>query len=42
LLLTPEQQKIEEEALDFARKHKKSIAKRLTDPTRFLPEDEPV
>ncbi len=40
--LTTEEQKIEADALAFARKHKKSIAKQLTDPTRFLPEDEPV
>lgn len=40
--LTPEQHKIEDEALEFARKHKKVIARRLTDPERFLPEDEPV
>lgn len=40
--LTPEEKKIEDEALEFARKHKKTIAKKLTDPERFLPEDEPV
>jgi UDP-N-acetylglucosamine kinase len=40
--LTLEEQKIELDALAFARKHKKAIAKRLTDPARFLPEDEPV
>lgn len=42
MFLTPEEQKIEAEALEFARKHKKSIARKLTDPERFLPEDEPV
>ena len=40
--LTLEEQKIEDEALEFARKHKKAIAKRLTDPERFLPEEDPV
>jgi adenylylsulfate kinase-like enzyme len=42
LSLTQEEKKIEDEALEFARKHKKAIAKRLTDPERFVPEDEPV
>ncbi|MCP3889388.1 MAG: Zeta toxin [Desulfobulbaceae bacterium] len=40
--LTTQEQKIQVEALEFARKHKKSIATKLTDPDRFLPEDEPV
>lgn len=40
--LTPEEKRIQEEALAFARSHKKDIARRLTDPTRFAPEDEPV
>lgn len=40
--LTPEEKKIEHEALEFARKHKKAIAKRLTDSARFLPEEDPV
>ena len=40
--LTPDLKRIEEEALDFARKNKKSIAQRLTDPSRYPPEEEPV
>ena len=40
--LTTQDKAIQAEALKFAREHKKSIAKRLTDPARFLPEDEPV
>ena len=41
-MLTQEEKKIEEEALAFAREHKKEIARRLTDPNRFIPEDDPV
>ena len=33
---------IEEQALTFARANKRSIAKRLTDPTIYLPEENPV
>ncbi len=40
--LTPEEKDIQEEALAFARKIKKGFAKRLTDTSRFAPEDEPV
>jgi UDP-N-acetylglucosamine kinase len=36
LSLTQEEKKIEDEALEFARKHKKAIAKRLTDPEHFI------
>ena len=39
---TPEEIAIQEAALEFARKNKKEIAKRLTDIARYLPEDEPV
>ena len=39
---TPEDIDIEAAALEFARKNKKEIAKRLTDKARYLPEDEPV
>jgi len=39
---TLEEKAIQDEALEFARKNKKEIAKRLTDKSRFLPEDEPV
>lgn len=39
---TPKELVIQEAALEFARKNKKEIAKRLTDKTRYLPEDEPV
>ena len=40
--LTPEQKKIQDEALAFAQKNKKEIAKNWTDPLRFIPEDDPV
>lgn len=40
--LTPEEKAIQDEALVFARENKKAIAKRLTDTSRFTPEDEPV
>ena len=40
--LTPEEREIQEAALAFARKNKKTIAKWHTDKTRFTPEDEPV
>lgn len=42
MALTDEEKAIEEQALAFARKHKKAIAKRLTAPERFMPEEEPV
>jgi UDP-N-acetylglucosamine kinase len=42
LELTSDEKAIQDEALAFARTHKKDIAKRLTNPERFLPEDEPV
>ncbi len=40
--LTSEEEAIQGESLKFARKQKKVIAKRLTDTSRFSPEDEPV
>ena len=40
--LTSDEEAVQEEALKFARKQKKEIAKRLTDTSRFIPEDEPV
>ena len=40
--LTEAEKLIQSEALTFARKNKKDIAKKLTDKSRFLPEDEPV
>ena len=39
---TEQEKEIQSAALDFSRKNKKDIAKRLTDKSRFLPEDEPV
>lgn len=39
---TEEEKGVERAAIDFARKNKKDIAKRLTDKSRFLPEDKPV
>jgi len=40
--LTPEEQIIEDAALAFARENKKAIARKYTDKSRFVPEDEPV
>ncbi|MBL1142935.1 MAG: Zeta toxin [Proteobacteria bacterium] len=40
--LSSEDKKIEEDALAFARANKKAIAEKLTDTSRFIPEDEPV
>ncbi|RUM93690.1 MAG: Zeta toxin [Thiothrix sp.] len=40
--LTESEKKIWETALAFARKNKKGIARKLTDKSRFLPEEEPV
>jgi predicted ABC-type ATPase len=42
LSLTPQEEKIEAAALAFARDNKKTIASRLTDTARFIPEEEPV
>jgi len=42
MALTEAEEQIQEEALDFARTHKKAIARRLTDPNVFPPELEPV
>ena len=39
---TTEDTQVENEALEFARKSKKAIAKRLTDTAIYLPEDHPV
>jgi len=40
--MTPEEKRIEEEALAYAKKHRNEIARRLTDPTIFVPEANPV
>ena len=40
--LSVEEKQIEQDALAFARDNKKTIARRLTDPTRYIPENEPV
>lgn len=40
--LTEEEVAIQREALEFAKKNKKVIAKRLTDPQKFPPEENPV
>ncbi len=40
--MTPAEQRIQDEAIAFARAHKKAIAKRLTDKTIHPPEEEPV
>lgn len=39
---TPAEQRIIDAAMDFARANKKTIARRLTDRTIYLPEDDPV
>ena len=40
--LTEQETAIHEEAIKFARKHKKRIAKRITDQSLFPPESDPV
>lgn len=40
--MTPEESRIEQEALEYAKKHRTAIARRLTDPTIFIPEANPV
>ena len=40
--MTDQEKQLEAKALAFAKANKKAIAKRLTDPTTFLPEDDPV
>ena len=42
MALADEQEKIRRAAVDFAKANKKAIAKRLTDPTRFVAEANPV
>ena len=42
MALTVNEQRIEDESIAFAKSHKKAIAKRLTDPSIFIPEAEPV
>ena len=41
-MLTEQERRIKEEALDFARSRKKAIARRFADKTIYLPEEEPV
>lgn len=40
--MTPEEKRIEEEAIAYAKKHRNEIARRLTDPKIFVPEANPV
>ena len=42
MTINSEEKKVSDQAILFARKHKKAIAKRLTDTSRFTPEDKPV
>ncbi len=42
MALTEQEARIEQEALDYARAQKRAIAKRLTDPEIYLPEENPV
>jgi len=40
--MTAEEKRIEQAALEYAKKHRTQIAQRLTDPTIFIPEANPV
>ena len=40
--MTPEEKRIEQAALGYAKKHRTEIARRLTDPAIFVPEVNPV
>jgi predicted ABC-type ATPase len=40
--MTPEEKRIEEEAIAYTKKHRNEIARRLTDPKIFVPEANPV
>lgn len=42
MALTEQETKVEADAVAYAKANKKAIAKRLTDPEVFLPEDDPV
>ena len=42
MTLTPEEQQIHDAALDFARSHRKAIARRRTDTSLYPPEESPV
>ncbi len=40
--MTPDEERIAQEAWDYAKKHRTEIARRLTDPAIFVPEANPV
>lgn len=40
--MTPEEKRIEQAALEFAKKHRNEISRRLSDPAIFVPETNPV
>lgn len=40
--MTPDEERIAQQAWDYAKKHRTEIARRLTDPTIFVPEANPV
>ncbi len=40
--MTPEEARLAQEARDYAKKHRTGIARRLTDPTIYVPESNPV
>ena len=40
--MTPEEKRIEQAALEYAKKHRTEISRRLTDPAIFVPEVNPV
>lgn len=42
MALTEAEEEIQQAALEFARANKKAIARRLTDPAKYLPEENPV
>ncbi|HEX9812512.1 MAG TPA: zeta toxin family protein [Burkholderiales bacterium] len=40
--MTPDEKRIEQEALEYAKKHRTEIARRFTDPATYVPEANPV
>lgn len=40
--MTPEEEHIEQEAIQFAKKYRTKLARQFTDPTVFIPEENPV
>jgi predicted ABC-type ATPase len=42
MALSQEEARVQKEALAFAKKHRRDIARKLTDPARYAPEEHPV